>query len=237
MVSAKNIVPYVALASVGSIAAYLVYRELSKKPAEITPGYPKTVSRSPYSFQAYNLEQEKQIKEFLGIEPYGSDLDTYIARLDATGLNNWETFWVNRFTSLNRNDMVTFVRNKAAEYRGITPPPPPPPVTPYASISVRSKTVGTRTGYPMSIIVDVKNTGTVSWTYGVGCTYRNPIGAEIDKPVQSVYLNPGETRSIGFDHTADRVGTWYVICAVWKESAPPLSTRLMDTGWLEIPVS
>lgn len=92
--------------------------------------YPKTISRGLLSFEAKSSEEEKQLQEFLGIEPPGDDLVTYISKLDKTGLLEWKNYWDEIFARLDRDDIITFIRAKYNEYINLLPPPTEPPTEP-----------------------------------------------------------------------------------------------------------
>jgi endonuclease YncB( thermonuclease family) len=82
--------------------------------------YPRRITRKPYSFIAYNKVEEKYLKDFLGIEPSGVDLDTYLQRFvdkeDKKGLENWRTYWLDVWRSRKRADLEDFVWKKYREY-------------------------------------------------------------------------------------------------------------------------
>ena len=86
---------------------------------ETEPGYPKDICRSPYCFIVYTQEQEIQMKEFLGLEPSGADMDTYLANSTQTQLDFWKGYWVEIWTNLHRSDIVEFVILKYNQYSGI----------------------------------------------------------------------------------------------------------------------
>ena len=91
---------------------------------EPTPSFPKTISRGTYSFEARNDEEERQIKEFLGIDPSGVDLDTYVSELNKTELTDWWLYWSVVFQGLGREDIKTFVNAKLLEYQEVAEPSP-----------------------------------------------------------------------------------------------------------------
>lgn len=68
------------------------------------------VSRGPYSYTAKTSEEAKQIKEYLGIEPPGVDVITYVKALDDPGVHAWKDYWVKIFTDLKRMDIVEDVK-------------------------------------------------------------------------------------------------------------------------------
>ena len=94
------------------------------------PEFPKTISRAPYSFSVNNAEEEKQVKEFLGIDPSGISLDDFLALRDLQGLEQWRDFWDKIFGLLGRVDIVTFLRAKFQEFKEKLLPPIPPPEEP-----------------------------------------------------------------------------------------------------------
>lgn len=81
--------------------------------------WPKTVSRGDYSFNAYDNNQIRLLKDFLGIEPSGDDLDTYLKRLNNFELMDWESHWVHVWATINKpntNSLIEFTQAKRAEY-------------------------------------------------------------------------------------------------------------------------
>ena len=100
------------------------------KSAPAPPSYtPKTISRGAYSFTANTAEQEKQLKEFLGIDPAGDTLDTWLSKRDLAGLDQWKNYWADIFVSLGRNDLFTFIAQKYIEYKDRLAVPVPPELT------------------------------------------------------------------------------------------------------------
>ena len=108
--SKKALIIGLGLIAVGAIA-YFVFKE--------EEGYPKTISRGPYSFLVYNEEEEIQMKEFLGIDPPGLDIDTYLSALTPADLDYWKNYWNDIWTGLGRNDMVLFVNQMYDKYSGV----------------------------------------------------------------------------------------------------------------------
>jgi len=98
-----------ALLGLGGLAYYLGQR---KPPT----GYPKTISKGTYSFTANNQSEEIQLKDFLGIDPPGVDIDTYLSGLTSTQLDQWKSYWISMWTSLNRGDLITFTNTKYNQY-------------------------------------------------------------------------------------------------------------------------
>ncbi len=87
---------------------------------EPEPGYPKEICRDPYCFTVYTQAQETQMNEFLGIVPEGAaDIDTYLANLTSTQLEEWKNYWTEMWNSLQRQDIVEFVISKYNEYAGV----------------------------------------------------------------------------------------------------------------------
>jgi endonuclease YncB( thermonuclease family) len=89
--------------------------------------FPKTITRGPYSFTAYNADEERQLNDFLGISPAGIDIDTYVAGLTNVGFAAWKIYWIGIWTEFQRPDMISFVNTKTA---APAPPPTPPPAPP-----------------------------------------------------------------------------------------------------------
>ncbi len=98
-----------------SIVLYLIVMP-NDKSYELEPGYPKEIERDNYSFGARNIIEETQLKEFLGIEPPGDDMDTWLNRKDSAGLQQWKDYWFNIFGSYGRTDLLTFIDSKFVEY-------------------------------------------------------------------------------------------------------------------------
>ncbi len=86
-------------------------------PPEPAPEFPKTISRGTYSFTAGNSEEEKQLREFLGLFPPGDDLDTWLSKRDLAGLQQWKDYWFGIFGPMGRQDLLTFIANKFEEYK------------------------------------------------------------------------------------------------------------------------
>ena len=106
------------LTSIIFVIAIGIALTLSNRPSEsLEPGYPKDVVREPYSFTARNLEEETQLKEFVGIDPPGDDMDTWLSRKDLAGLEQWKDYWFDIFGSYGRADLLTFIDNKFVDYK------------------------------------------------------------------------------------------------------------------------
>ncbi len=82
-------------------------------------GYPIEICRDPYCFMVNNQAEEIQMNEFLGIDPVGMNLDSYLASSTLDQLDVWKNYWVNIWTQLHRADIVEFVIMKYNEYAGI----------------------------------------------------------------------------------------------------------------------
>lgn len=98
---------------------------ITKPRAPTEPEYPKNIKREPYLFTVGNAEEETQVKDFLGIEPAGVDLDTHVSRLDEDGLNKWWAYWARTFEALGREDIKLFVDEKWKEYKAKLVEPEP----------------------------------------------------------------------------------------------------------------
>lgn len=92
------------------------------------PEYPKQITRGPYSFTARNAEEQKQLREFLGLFPPGVDLDTYVGRLDRAGIQDWLNYWGKIWQDLGRGDLFSFTGQKATEYFTKLEVPPEMPI-------------------------------------------------------------------------------------------------------------
>jgi len=110
------------------VGGYFLWKHLAReKPPEPPEEYPREISRGDYKFLVYNMYEEKELKEFLGIDPEGVDLDTYLIKLDSTGLEQWRDYWINIWEGLNRSDLTVFTVAKFEEYYIKVPTPPVPP--------------------------------------------------------------------------------------------------------------
>ena len=107
----KTLIVVGVLAAVG-VAAYFMFIKPSDE-------YPKRICRNPYCFDVYNQTEEIQMNDFLGIDPPGEDIDTYLSKLTQTQLDEWKNYWVNMWTSLNRSDMIPFVNEMYNKYSGV----------------------------------------------------------------------------------------------------------------------
>ena len=105
------------------------------------PEYPKEVRRNPYAFRVDNVEQEKQVKDFLGIDPPGVDIDLYLSNLNLEGLEQWKNYWINIWAGLGRQDLINFTNDKFNEYEEKIPTPPTPPTPPPPTKEGRSELV------------------------------------------------------------------------------------------------
>ena len=108
-----DIFPIIMLAGAG-ISGYFLYKYLKEK-----EGYPKSICRNPYCFDVYNEEEEKQVKEFLGIYPQGEDIDTYLSKLAQADLDYWKNYWIDIWTNLGRSDIISFVNEMYEKYSGV----------------------------------------------------------------------------------------------------------------------
>ena len=83
-----------------------------------TEGYPKEICRDPYCFPVNNQEEEAQMNEFLGIDPSGMDLDSYLLNSTPEQLVEWRDYWMSIWTAFHRQDIVDFVISKYNQYSG-----------------------------------------------------------------------------------------------------------------------
>lgn len=83
--------------------------------------YPKNITRGPYTIRVDNFVQEEQAKEFLGIEPPGDELDTWLSKRDLAGLEQWKSYWTEIFTNVGMAFWIDFVNNKFQEYKDKLP--------------------------------------------------------------------------------------------------------------------
>ena len=120
----------IALGLGAGILGLLGYTILKKPPViPLAPGYPKTISRGMYSFTVNNLTEETQMKDFLGIDPPGVDIDSYLSGLSIAQLDEWNTYWITTWSSLLRWNIVKFVQNMYAKYSVPAPPGYPKPIS------------------------------------------------------------------------------------------------------------
>ena len=96
--------------------SFTVREEEAPPEPKPSPEYPKTVSRGAYSFEARNSEEEKQLKELLGIDPSGLPLDEWLAPKGKDDLNYWYTYWTNIFWTRSMATAIKFIQEKWAEY-------------------------------------------------------------------------------------------------------------------------
>lgn len=92
---------------------YTMYNKYSQ------PEYPKEICRDPYCFTVYNEAEEIQMNEFLGIDPPGLDIDTYLSALAQEDLDYWKNYWIGIWTALMRDDIIAFVNEKYNEYSAL----------------------------------------------------------------------------------------------------------------------
>lgn len=97
-----------------SVISIILINEHSKP---LEPGYPKEIVRESYSFTARDIEEETQLKDFLGIKPAGEDIDIWLGKKDLAGLEQWKDYWFDIFGSYGRADLLTFISNKFVEYK------------------------------------------------------------------------------------------------------------------------
>ncbi|MFA5406516.1 MAG: C-type lectin domain-containing protein [Candidatus Nanoarchaeia archaeon] len=80
--------------------------------------YPIIINRV-YSFTAFNGPEESALNDFLGIQPAGSDLNTYLSGLSNQDLLAWEAYWVPKWVAINApntNELISFTQAKRAEF-------------------------------------------------------------------------------------------------------------------------
>jgi len=90
---------------------------LIELPPPEPPEFPKDITRGAYTITVDNATQEVQAKEFLGIEPPGDDLDTWLSRRDLAGLTEWKNYWTDIFSSVGMSYWISFVEDKFEEYK------------------------------------------------------------------------------------------------------------------------
>lgn len=91
---------------------------------------PVIVRRGAYSFTAYTEEQERLLKDFLGIEPSGLDIDSYLITLDNTALAAWASYWAAAFVGYPSMILSEFIQQKYRDNydQPVTPPTPIVPI-------------------------------------------------------------------------------------------------------------
>lgn len=82
-------------------------------------GYPREICRDPYCFTVHDSTEEIHMNDFLGIDPPGMDLDSYLAGSTPEQVEIWKNYWISVWTQLHRQDIVDFVMGKYGEYAGI----------------------------------------------------------------------------------------------------------------------
>ncbi|MFA5084088.1 MAG: thermonuclease family protein, partial [Candidatus Paceibacterota bacterium] len=75
----------------------------------------KFITRVPYGFYAYGSEDEKQLNDFLGIDPSGMSIDLYLASKTQSQLESWRDYWLTIWTNLQRGDLYAFTLKKYTE--------------------------------------------------------------------------------------------------------------------------
>lgn len=137
----KNIVPTIIVVGLVGVGGYFLYKYIKEKkeeeeepkppvpPIPPEPKYPKEISRTGVTILAYNVEEEKQIKEFLGIDPPGVDIDTFILAMNLASLIQWRNYWNGVWAYLKRNDLIQLTNAfyEAAHAQLYKPEPTPPP--------------------------------------------------------------------------------------------------------------
>ena len=79
--------------------------------------YPLTISRGSYSFTAWEIFEERAIKEFLGIEPKGDDIDAWLGKRKLGELEDWRNYWIPIFSTLGMRALIEFTGDKFIEYK------------------------------------------------------------------------------------------------------------------------
>lgn len=82
------------------------------------------------------------------------------------------------------------------------------------------------------LALQIGNTGNTKWTFGVSVGTRTSDGTEFVWPSRSVDVGPGETGDVAFPVTWGELGPRDVRVLIYEEAASPLSTVLVDSGWL-----
>ena len=82
----------------------------------------------------------------------------------------------------------------------------------------------------VTISLSFTNRSDISWTFYAAATLRKPNGVEIDLPIKSVTLNPGQQGTASWSYPIDIEGNWDLVFGIWKESGKEIS--LGNTGWL-----
>ncbi len=205
--------------------------------------YPKTITRSPYSFIAYNLNEETELRDFLGISPVGSDIDTHLSGLTNAQLDSWKIYWINIFNNFtDKTTIINFVNQKYNQYYDEEP------IISAEIVNLRLDTAY-GTYYPGSTgVVDfggrvdtqlkVKNTGTSTETFYVGCTISDASGNYIDLPVKTITIGAGSTSAdillrdyvyqSAFTPNPGVAGIGNVWVTIWDAYPSPSANRLFE---------
>jgi len=76
----------------------------------------KNICRAPYCFVAYTTQEENYLNDFLGIQPAGKDIDTYLSTRTQAQLDSWLEYWQNIWGNIcNRVDLAM----KTANFYGL----------------------------------------------------------------------------------------------------------------------
>ena len=100
-------------------------------PPEPKDDFPQIVRREPYTFDARNKDEFRQLRALLRIFPPSNDLDSFLGGKDLAGLQQWRNIWFPIFGALGRNDLLTFIDGKFQEFKlKLEPEPEPEPEKP-----------------------------------------------------------------------------------------------------------
>jgi len=111
----------------GTILTFLTDDQLNILEGVTPPIVYAWVERGPYKLRADNQTQKDLLEDFLGIDPPGDDIDTYLGRLNKTELGEWKTYWDSEFDKVGRPEFKQTVLGKYNQYIAAAPEPPEPP--------------------------------------------------------------------------------------------------------------
>lgn len=94
---------------------YIIYDKFIRNAGD----YPKTLSRAGINIEVYNVADEAEVSDFLGIYPPGPEPLSYLATLDSQGLAEWRAYWYQHFTfNVHRADLFPIIEELYAAAGG-----------------------------------------------------------------------------------------------------------------------
>ena len=86
----------------------------------------ETISRGPYSFIAHTSYEVSILKNFLGIDPAGVDMDSYLRNLSPFQIHEWRDGYFHLFSNfVDKLSLITFLQAKHDQYTTVMPAPAP----------------------------------------------------------------------------------------------------------------